>query len=344
MEMLSKYKSIVPFLLFLSLWIYSSNLSAQKIPILSKPQVDSAYVDLLWDKWSLRLFSQINYQTLKLSSSESGSSLKYRPNNLLGIGFGFTYKLLLLDFAFALKLQNETPSTGFGIGVNFGIGNHHNIRVNYQGFSGFDRVNAPFENAFRDDIQSRNISLRYHKSFRDDRLLMRSVSSSDQINKASAASFFVGSFLTYHLVNSDASLIPADLSPEFNAEANWTRACFIDIGVTGGTSFIFNVVEGLYLFGRVAPGIGVNFGNIQSSTNYTTPIGPSGILGIQGAVGYASEHFYITASAVADFTWNVIGSGNRYGYNQGTFKLAIGKRFGSTVAVLEKMSDSLERN
>lgn len=318
---------------------FASSIKAQKIPIFRDPVVDSTYINLLPGKWSLRTFASSPYQAFSIRNKEN-QTVKYIPNNLLGVGLGFSYRFIVLDLGINIKSKDTNATSRLDLQMSILLQKHH-MDFYFQTYKGFDLVKSPFgEEQFRDDIRSSALGINYYHNFNGKKLSLRSAFAGDQLQRKSSGTFALGGYFSFYKLHADSSIININNQPFFNEYSNIEENELFEWGVSGGYAYNIIFPKNLFFYSSVMPGVGINFGSIESSgQTYEPPIRPVVKVGLRASVGYAGKRAYGILSFISDYFLIDLGHENHYRYNPGKFKLVFGYRLQSKVKFLEKVND-----
>lgn len=323
------------------LFILGESLSAQKIPILSDPKVDSNYIDLLSSQWSLRWIGAFRGFNYRLRDRDNARSLRYKPNNRIGVGMGVSYRAFIFDFGVTLKVEEQKFSTDrFNMQGTLAL-NQHFIDFNVQTLSGLD-LDEPSEEliAFREDMKVSNVGINYFYHSNRRRLSLRSAFVGDRIQKRSAGAITLGGYFNWYRMEADSSVVPSPFRGNFKPESLLTRYESTSFGLSIGAAYTWVLPNKFFLFASPNPGIGINIGTLYTEQGqYDAPVGPNLKLLIKTAFGYAGDRWYASLSFTNDFYFFNIDNNNRYRYDPGRLKLAIGYRLRSKLKILEKADE-----
>ena len=297
--------------------------SGQKIPDVTKivkpPSIDSAYVELNDNLWTLRLFSAVKYQSFSLKNNSG--RVFYRPSNPFSGGIGATYKTLLLDLG--IRFNND-GSQRFDLQTSL-LWESYFINLNIQNYKGFEETNPEAFNNFRNDIRTTTVNLDITKLPNHKQLSFRSVQAGIDKQKKSSGSIMYGGFIGYHQMKADSSIIPDYAEDIFSEEYGIERLTVRNIGVIGGYVHIHPLTDVIFLVGSIRPGIGLQWG--QTNTVLEEKRIPGVLftkISFTVGTGFNWSRFY--ASAVYNVEANYVNLRNDhvYNYNSGKLKAVIG--------------------
>lgn len=330
------------FLQFLFLWIAYSGFSQDKpiFPLFIAPDLDTNYIDLQRDKWSIRAFSTLKYHALRVRDKELGKTARFLPNNVLSVGIGFAYRFWLVDVGFGINPNKEDGTNAFDLQTSLLLGSRHLFNIGFQRYKGFS-VSGLEENVFRDDLLVYYGGIDYSYYFNYRKLSMRAVFRGDLRQLKSSFSPILGAFIAADYVSADSSLIS---DRGFQAEAQILDGNVWIAGVHGGAAGSWVVARNLILYGSATSGIGVEWGEIQAEGTRFKPLGgPAWRFAFHAAIVYTHPRFYLGMSGNSLLYLPSISKNIHYQYGLGKIKLLFGWRFFSRVEFLEKANRLLEK-
>lgn len=333
------------FVIFLfPVWFLPGAVLAQDKPILPlfvAPDLDTNYIELNRDSWSIRAFSSFKFHSLMVGSRESNQRYWYRPNDLFGVGLGFAYKFVLVDIGIGLDLEPGEATNRFDMQTNLILGQRHLFDIALQYYKGFEDPDRGVP--FRDDIRTFFGGINYTHYFNYRQLSMRSVFRGDFRQKKSAWSPIVGGYASFSLVRADSSLIP-------EGTEGYPPAAFIEeseipsAGILGGAAFTLVFPQNFFWYGGAVPGIGFQLGEVEATDSYSPRWAPVTKVNARTAVGYSHPKFYVVLAGVGDIVFPNLARGVRYQYNFGRIKLLLGWRMNSRIGLLEKINRAFRGN
>ncbi len=294
---------------------------AQTIPI-ADPKLDTSYVQLDYDTWSLRAFGVIKYHNFVLSN-QSGEKIKYTPINPFSVGLGFAYRFIIMDAGFRLNKDNRLTRFDFNANLVFNKNMFEILLQRYEGFEGTIGTSTEY---FREDIRSTLFNINQFYNFNNKKLSLGSTLSGNKIQQRSTGTFILGGYFSYSKIEADWSLVPSSREKDFNKEADFTEYSAINIGAYFGYAYSLVLYEKYILFTSVSPGIGLNFANVKGIENYKPPIFPVGKLHFIASIGYYTKRIYIIMALSTNLFITSLGNENRLKQNAGQIKLAFGYR------------------
>jgi hypothetical protein len=309
-------------------------------PLFIAPDLDTNYIDLQRDKWSLRAFSTLKYHALRVRDKSLGETARFLPNNVFSVGVGFAYRFWLIDLGVAINPNREDGTEAFDLQTSVLLGSRHLISFGFQRYKGFN-VNGLKEDIFRKDIRVIYGGIDYSYYFNYRKLSMRAVFRGDLRQLKSSFSPILGAFMSADYVKADSSLIP---DSRFLTEAQIVDGNVWIAGVHGGAAGNWVVGRNLILYGSVTSGIGLEWGNIQAEGTRIRPLGgPAWKFNFYAAIVYTHPRFYLGISGNSRLYLPTISRDIHYQYGLGKIKLLFGWRFFSRVGFLEKANRLLEK-
>lgn len=322
--------SLVLILAFLLL--LSTESQSQIIASSLKPEVDTTYVDLKYNKWSLRLLGTYKHQNLFFSNVQ-GEKIKYVPNDRTSLGLGFSYKFLIIDLGIRLLLNRDEFTSRFDLQGEVAL-REHLIDLFVQRYQGFDKISSSGQDTFLPDMRSWVVGLNYLYNFNHDELTIRSVITGNRLQKKAAGTFLLGGFFSVQDLDSDTVLVTA-ADGNFNEYAEMRGSVLNNFGVLGGYAFITPIGKRFFLFGGLMPGVGLNFGKIQGNRSYDLKVNPMAKVNTRAAFGYIDSRWYGGVHYTSDYFIINLQHDNLFRYNIGKFKVVLGYKFNAKNSIIE---------
>lgn len=247
---------------------------------------DSNYVQAAERKWSLRLYSAMKSQRLRLNRTNSDQTRLYVPNNVLSAGIGFSYNRLGLDLGLNLNLADENVSERFDFQGNI-IFKPHIINFFIQQYGGLEVI-EPNE-GFRDDLETRAYGFNYFYRFNHKKLSLAAVMQGTEIQRKSTGQFSLGMFFNYTQLENDSLLLPATPDNNINDPGKITNMM---MGPIVSYSYVQVLPHNFFAFASLGPGTGINFNRSYENdwTLFTHRLVYK--LHLRATMGYAGERFY----------------------------------------------------
>jgi hypothetical protein len=326
---MAKSLKILIFLSCLSLVLLISNtLYAQDSLSNEKQSFGQKLVDTFIDKdinrWSIRALA--NFKDNRFSILNDDYTLEYYPNNRSGIGFGFLNSKLLVDIIFNLKTNKDEITERFDMQGDLMIG-HSYILFHVQRYQGFNVKNVTLDDPsiFRRDIKTLTLNLVYFYIFNREVNTLSSIFSGVNRNYKSAGSFIGGSYLDFHRMEADSSIVPESSAELFNSEAHIVNYKQYGVGINFGYSYFFKLPANFLIALAAAPGAGLNFKNIDTETSSYNPSDIwHGSVTTNIQLAYNGPRIYVELSNINTWFFTSFDNNNRGRMNSTKMKLAIG--------------------
>ena len=309
---------------------FSIKIGAQVIPI-PDPEVDSSYVKVDYNSWSLRAFSVFKYHNLVFSNS-SGGQIKYIPTDPFSVGVGFAYQFIILDFGIRINKDNTLARFDFQANLVF---KKNMIEILAQRYQGFQTTIADSKEYFRDDITSTLFNYSHFYNFNNKQLSLASTYSGNKIQKKSTGTFLVGGYLSYSKIKADSSLVPTFIDGEITNIDTSSEFSMLNIGAYFGYAYSLVLPHNFIFFGSISPGIGFNFADAKIDEDFQPPIFPAGKFHFRASFGYYTKRIYTILGLTTNLSVVSLGDGFRFRQNGGQIKLVFGYRFYSGNPVTE---------
>ena len=309
--------------LFLSSSICFAKIYAQKIIQIPDPELDSSYVEVDYKQWSIRAFSAFWYHNLILKNNNNGR-IAYYPTSPFSLGIGFSYRFLVIDIGF--RFTREFESTRFDFQSQFVFKNNL-FDVIFQDYTGFQRRRKGDPIEFRDDIKSNIITFNHFFIVNHKKISMSSALSGNRIQRKSAGTLLLGSFLSYNRIKADSTLIPNETNGDFDELAQIVDAQTFNFGAYIGYAYNWVLPKGFFIFSSITPGIGVNIGKVKSMDTYSPPFFPTWKLYGRVSFGKVFNNSYLILGMTSNLTLFQLTDANSYQHNAGQIKLVYGYRF-----------------
>ena len=286
--------------LFLCLLLFfSQNISSQEDKKANKPldknTIDTLLIDRDLSNWSIRVLGNSKAQIFQLS--DENTKLTYIPNNNFGAGLGIATRKLILDIAINIKDPSTDNTKRFdvqgGLVLKNGVFDFH-LQV-YDGFNIENSINNNSE--FRDDISSAAIGLDYLYLLNKGEFGQGALRSGLTQRTGNLTSLGVGAFLEYNLMSADRSIIPDELSDNFNEQAQLTRFTDLGGGIMLGFLGIFELPSNFFAAVGAKAGAGLMFKNAETEDFSYKPNDPL-VFKFNASVllGYSWPRFYSNLS------------------------------------------------
>ncbi|MEQ9166773.1 MAG: DUF4421 family protein [Fulvivirga sp.] len=321
------------FYLILSTFAFSQATAQSLVKELS-PKVDTTYVDLSYDSWSIRALGTYKYQNPVIKDA-AGNVVRLIPKNPTSIGIGMAYKFLAVDIGIRLLLVSGDITSRFDLQGEASFGNHL-ADLTVQRYKGFDQEGA-MRSIFRNDIRSTVVGVNYLYNFNSKKLSIRSVFTGNRRQKKSAGSFTVGGFISVQDIAADSSIVAGEEG--FDERAQLQNSRFNIIGIQGGYNYMLVLPYRFYVFGGLTPGMGLLNGEVTATDHYDINSRLVTKLNIRAAVGHNGQRFYSGIVYGSDIFFMNISADNKFNYNIGKLKLVIGYKFNRKLKFLDEVLD-----
>jgi hypothetical protein len=309
-----------------------SQATAQNIVKELSPKVDTTYVDLSYDSWSIRALGTYKYQNPVIKDA-AGNVVRLIPKNPTSIGIGMAYKFLAVDIGIRLLLVSGDITSRFDLQGEASVGNHL-IDLTVQRYKGFDQE-GDTRTFFRDDIRSTVVGTNYLYNFNAKRLSIRSVFTGNRRQKKSAGSLAVGGFISVQDIDADSSIVAGEMG--FNDKAQLHNSRFNIIGIQGGYNYMLVLPHRFYVFGGLIPGIGLLNGEVSATDHYSISTRIMAKMNIRAAAGHIGKRFYLGLAYGSDVFFINISANNKINYNIGKLKFVIGYKLNRKLKFLDEV-------
>lgn len=325
----------IPYLLSSLILVLSvQNVFSQIIAGSFDPEVDTSYVDLQYDNWSLRLLGTYKHQDILLSN-DAGKTVRYVPNDRTSAGIGFSYKYMIVDIGVRLLFNREEFTSRFDLQGEIAV-QKHLLDVIIQRYKGFNKINAQDEVTFRDDMRSWVIGMNYLHNFNHKKISIRSVITGNRQPKKAAHTALLGGFFSIQDLEADSSIIHSG-DGDYNQFAQMHGSRLNNVGILGGYAFITPIVRNVFLLAGVMPGLGLNYGEVEAIDAYRLRLKPMAKVNTRAALGYIGSRWYGGVHYSSDYYLINLEHNNLYRYNIGKLKLVLGYKFSAENTIVERI-------
>jgi hypothetical protein len=274
-----------------------SLISTQLLENLPTQEVDSNYVNLEQNIFSIRTFLNFKSQSFKLSNKDHG--LRYIPNNRFGVGVGIAYYPILLDVSINIKVFKEDASERLDFQGEL-LYKRNLFSLYIQDYKGFNITGDQISiKEFRPDIKSFTTGLSYLRILNPNKMSFSSVFTGGAMQKKSVGSFALGGSASIHRMSADSSIVPSSQREYFNDYALITEMLGINVSIKGGYSQVFVLPDGFFVFASLFPGIGISIKEITSIETYIPGDWLNLELDFQVSFGYNGSRIYSTIGVVS---------------------------------------------
>ncbi len=302
-------------------------------------QYDTSRVIDFTDKLNIYTGLIGKFHSIELDNPDINKKLKYEPNGNTSIMVGFNYKWLGLGINFSpgfLNMDDEIygESDRFDTQLNI-YTKSFGIDAYLQYYKGFYLKNPDnfidWQNDFyplRPDLETLSFGLSGYYFFNNKKFSYKAAFNRTQIQKKSAGSFILGTYLNANIVNSHGGFIPTELPDSlldfYNIDAYVTSS----VGVSCGYTYTLVFLKNFFINASLVPGFGYRSATFQTYDNDTKINGSiTGSLNARVALGYEGKHMYsglTLVSFVDSYDYESISISS----STGNIRFFIGKRFG----------------
>lgn len=273
--------------------VFSSNIIKNDTVFKPKQIVDSLLLSEKLD-WSVRLVSNFKQQRFKLSNDEA--SLRFIPNNPFGIGFGVANQKIVIDIIFNLKTEDKEETTKkFAAEGAFILKKLNYFSFIIENVHGYD-VSSNYNDfeEFREDISIFSVGLNYLRILNKSNITVRDMKSGLKSFDKTTFTFGIGGFFIVNTLNSDGSIIPPDLAPIFNEQAQISKFSAFGAGMLAGFSAYIKLPANFFASFYAAPGVGLEHKKVHTEYDKYSPSNPLLYKAdLFTSVGYNKKQFYI---------------------------------------------------
>jgi hypothetical protein len=287
--------------------------------LVNPPDIDSTFVDLNDNLWTLRLFTSVKYQSFSLKNNSG--RVFYRPTEPVSGGIGASYKTLMLDLG--IRFSNE-GSQRFDLQTS-ALYKSYFINLNIQNYKGFEETDPEQTNNFREDIRTLTVNLDVMYLPNHRQISFRTIQSGIDRQKVGSGSILVGGFIGYHRMQADSSIIPVYAEPSFTDDYALNELVVRSLGVAAGYMYIHPLTNVMYLAGSIRPGFGLQWGRtetLEKSTNL--PGGLFSKVSFTVGTGFNWAKFYASAVYHVEASYVNLRNDHVYNYNSGKLKAVFG--------------------
>lgn len=311
------------FIIFLLGFMKVSSISGQDI--LGPPKMDSTFVEGEYSDWTFRLFSTFKYEFYTLQNSEY--TVKYKPVEVVSAGVGFTYKTWVADFGLRLNRNIRDNFKRFNFQTTALIDAHLvSIGLNYS--KGLEEVSNHAASPFRDDIRALTMKLEYLYIPNAAKIAFTGSQTGLGFQKKNAGSFLFGGFIQRHYIRGDSSLLPPETQEFFESQNNMKELRFRSIGGLFGYAQFVRISENFYGAALLTGGLGTYWGQKEYVVeDRESTVGGMALIKLYMAVGYNWRRLYAIGNYTLDTHFIGLAENDRYSYNLGRVKLAVGYKF-----------------
>ncbi len=304
---------------------------------------DTAYIDDLSDKLSLKLFTLNRTNSFSITDVRNNFESNYEPNVGSDLGLGLVYKWLKVGLAFA-RVSKDGPEGTHGRTRRLDLQGHLFTKklgadLSLQLYNGFYLSNpAAFDQNWkqgdkmpqRSDITTFSIGASGYYVFNHEKFSLQSVYVQSEWQKKSAGSFFLGTTINTYAIIADSAISPQNYSNPTNRSQFFEDARFRSLAPLIGYSHTLVLNDHVFTNLTLSPGLALantrlidGDGALAYRNNHII-----GTLGMRFGLGYNSPQFFGGFSAEYNYQQFRFNEGQgRFGFTRGQARLYIGYRF-----------------
>lgn len=270
---------------------------------------DSTYIKNYSDKAALRLITVNKYNFFRIQDRKKGTSLRYHPVRDLSLGAGISYRWFALDITFSLGLRKKTdfenPRSFDFQGRLFSSKQYMSVILQYYMGYQLGNINGTQgvlgESSYkREDIRTINFALQYMFAFNYSKFSLKAPFVFNEIQQKSAGSAILGASFSMFVMDADSSVVPLQLSNEFDPSLHLRDLNVLSIGLSFGYMYTFVYKTHYFMTLSVIPGLNVNSGDYLLETRTLTPLNVNLMLNTMNALGYNGEKFFVGCNFIMD--------------------------------------------
>ncbi len=302
-----------------------------------KDSVQSTYIKSYSDKFFLWPVLKQRSLAFELSNPrEVGNTIRFKPNNAVGIGLGMYLFDLGIELVFAVPLDQEKES-------DYGTTSAQDLQLNmlsrrwggdifYQHYRGFYLVNPdtplPPSGAHpqRPDIQTENLGVAGVYVFNYKKFSLRSAFTFADRQLKSSGSFLVsGTFNTFHL-SADSSILNSHYRTRIGLTEPIESVSFKTLSAAPGYAYNL-IVKKFFLSGLLALGPAVqwlHYEDVSGLEHTVTTLNT--FVDARVALGYSTDRFFSGITFTSQVR-NVQFENIQFSSSSSTFRILFGWRF-----------------
>jgi hypothetical protein len=308
------------------------------------PKYDTNYVRVYKNELTTRVFVSRKQNGYNLAERFFSPWIKYRTNDRLSLGIGYTYSFMTLNFSVPfpfintdddiygesryLDLQAHTYFRNFIVDFYLQFNKGYYLS-NPEDVYPLYRVSQEFSQ--RGDLRTNVLGLNIQYLFNSQKYSYKAAFVQNEFQKRSAGTPLLGLEGYWVLGMADSVLVSGDIPPVgFNGDREFNQVDMLNIGVNGGYAYTFVWRESLYI--SLSSSFGISLG--RNALHYT-PTSTSSVskytLGLTNSMlvslGYNNNRYYVGLSYVRLSVTNMVGDGGWLGYNSGSLRFNVVRRF-----------------
>lgn len=301
-------------------------------------QYDTSRISDLTDKLNIYTGFIGKFHSIELDNPDINKKLKYEPNGNTSIMLGFNHKWLGLSFNFSPGFMNKDDeiygeSKRFDTQLNvyaktFGIDAYLQYYKGFylrnpEDFISWGNKNFPVQPS----LESLSFGLSAYYFFNNKKFSFKAAFNRTQVQKKSAGSFILGTYINADIVNSPGGFIPTELPDSLLGYYNIDAYVTSSFGISCGYAYTLVFLKNFFINASLVPGLAYRSATFQTNDNDTKVAGNiTGSLNARIALGYEGKHLYtgLTFVSFADsYNYESISISS----STGNIRFFIGKRF-----------------
>ena len=315
---------------------------------------DTAYVKDYSHILTGRVYFSTKYNKMLLGGLNGIKPLIFRPNSRVNLGVGASYRALTLNIGVGIPVLNkDDPEKGgthyFDAQANI-YSRHWATNLFLQRYQGYyldtytkDELGWDQQTYYptRPDIVEYNIGVSTVHIFNSERFSYRAAFNQDAWQRKSQGTFLAGGYVTYFNLKADSSLVPENLSNQYDPGLHLRQGGFWDIGPSLGYAYTIVVKEHWFLTGSLVVGGGLSVQRAVTDEDLAADVvKTSAGLGWHGqfraGTGYNSAKYYAGISFNQENIGYLINDRSNFYWSVGNIRLNFVKRFNAHIGFMDK--------
>ena len=304
---------------------------------------DSNYFVSYRDKLQLSLIGVVKFNSFDIHEKEKPKDdFGFSTNENFNIGFGCNYKWLGVNLAFNLPAYNSDDTLyGKTMGTDIQVDLHTDkwifnaTAIYYSGFywqnpdDFYSNWSVEDSVVIHPDVSSVLLSVSGLRSFKYDKISLRSVFVGNEVQLKSAGSFIAGWQASLYGMNSDFPIIPEELISQYPNIGRTRKLSSLTLGFSFG--YVYTHVFRNKMFANIAfmPGINAQTVTTREYDKFKPYVKPglSTKMHLRAGVGYQTDVQYMGFMFIGDSYNLKTDFDTRYRYSYGKIKIYYGVRF-----------------
>lgn len=326
--------------LIFMLFIYGGASAQSWLPSFMRDTVDTKYIDNLSRRLTVRMILTTKALNFSLRDRDmSAPIIRYAPNSVSNFGIGAFYRNLGGELSVKVLRNQVERNARYGNTESFdiqfnGYGPQISTDLIYQSYRGFYMTDPALALADwdqtkaypqRPDLHMHNMGLNLYYIFNHLKFSYQAAFIQTKRQKKDAGSFLVMTSLWHLRLNSDSTLIPALVRPEFGDNTEFEQGRFYTLAFMPGYAYS-KVHKRLYITGSLCAGPGFQYRNYVLQEQMGNSFGLEPRMNVRFSAGYNGVNFMTGVSAVVDRVFNNFES-LHLRTNTNNLKLFMGYRF-----------------